>query len=321
MAWAGQGSGIEGNGTAAGGKSWKVRIPRHLGAVIRGSAGRWLAAFVFLGLFQAQAFALDEGVGRVLAVVKTTGTTAEVELQVENYALYHNSPVEVFTPAGKVAATLVIPGGVDMLRKGDKTRVALQLKSAFSLAGGLVTEPGKFAGYAALVKALGPGAAGPAAPATSAPAAPAPAAPAASAGAPSVTACPYSAAELKGALGLDLSDGKADMEIPFPGGKALGCRYQGKGANTPSLWLKHTVMNNPAAPENANYFKALAGKLQKVPGDPDGAAWQAHQGDNTQAALVYLRKGVIVEARVTVTPREPGFEATKAKLLRLRRVP
>jgi hypothetical protein len=282
---------------------------------------------VFLGLFQAQAFALDEGVGRVLAVVKTTGTTAEVELQVENYALYHNSPVEVFTPAGKVAATLVIPGGVDMLRKGDKTRVALQLKSAFSLAGGLVTEPGKFAGYAALVKALGPGAAGPAAPATSAPAAQAPAAPAASAakpasaGAPSVAACPYSATELKGALGLDLSDGKADTEIPFPGGKSLSCRYQGKGANTPSLWLKHTVMNNPAAPENANYFKALAGKLQKVPGDPDGAAWQAYQGDNTQAALVYLRKGVIVEARVTVTPREPSFEATKAKLLRLRRVP
>ena len=319
MAWAGQSGGIEGNGTG-----WKVRIPRHLGAGIRGSAGRWLAAFVFLGLFQAQAFALDEGVGRVLAVVKTTGTTAEVELQVENYALYHNSPVEVFTPAGKVAATLVIPGGVDMLRKGDKTRVALQLKSAFSLAGGLVTEPGKFAGYAALVKALGPGAAGPAAPATSAPAAQAPAAAAAkpvSAGAPSVATCPYSAAELKGALGLDLSDGKADMEIPFPGGKSLSCRYQGKGANTPSLWLKHTVMNNPAAPENANYFKALAGKLQKVPGDPDGAAWQAHQGDNTQAALVYLRKGVIIEARVTVTPREPSFEATKAKLLRLRRVP
>ena len=120
---------------------------------------------------------------------------------------------------------------------------------------------------------------------------------------------------------MDLKDGKVGMEIPFAGGKALDCRYQSKDAKTPSLRFKHTVMNNPAAPENVNYFKSLAGKMQKVAGDPDGAMWQANQGDNTNATLVYLRKGVIVEARVTETPRDSTFEATKAKLLKLRRVP
>jgi hypothetical protein len=276
---------------------------------------RYVTTFVFsclfVGLFLAQAFALDEGVGQVLAVTKTGGNAVEVELRVENYALFNNSSVEVFTPAGKAGATLVIPGGIDMLRKGDKTRVTLQMKSAFSPAGGLVTEPGKFASYAALAKALG----------GTATAATAPAAGTASVSATNVGACPYTAAELKGALGLDLKDVKVGMEIPFAGGKALDCRYQSKDGKAPSLWFKHTVMNNPAAPENVNYFKSLAGKMQKVAGDPDGAMWQANQGDNTNATLVYLRKGVIVEARVTVTPRDSTFEATKAKLLKLRRVP
>lgn len=301
MALEGQNSGV----------AWRQRVERFLRLARRGLGGRWAAAVLLVCLAQAQAFALDEGVGRVLAVAKSAGTTAQVELQVENYSLYHNSPVEVFTPAGKVAATLVLPGGVDMLRKGDKAQVTLQLKSAFALAGGLVTEPGKFADYAALVKALGAPAAAPL---------PAPKAPTAAAVA-GVAACPYRAAELRDALGLDLSDGKADAELPFPGGKTLGCRYQGKSPKTPSLWLKFTAMNNPAAPENVNYFKSLAGKLQKVPGDPDGAMWQTGQGDNSHAALVYLRKGVIVEARVLLAPQQGGFEAVKAKLLSLRRVP
>ena len=65
-----------------------------------------LLSCLFVAVFPVQAFALDEGVGQVLAVTKTGGSAVEVELQVANYALYNNSSVEVFTPAGRATATL-----------------------------------------------------------------------------------------------------------------------------------------------------------------------------------------------------------------------
>ena len=138
---------------------------------------------------------------------------------------------------------------------------------------------------------------------------------------PGTTPCPYTAAELKAALGLDLKDGKVGLELPFSGGKMLDCRYDGKNWQTPALWLKQTVMAKPDAPENANYFKSLAGAMEKIPGDADGAMFQGNQGDNTNATLVYMRKGVIVEARVRIKPTDPGFAAMKQKLAKLRRIP
>lgn len=257
-------------------------------------------------LWSCSAWALDEGVGRVLSVTRTSGTTVEVELEDVNASLFNNSDVEIFTPAGKVAAKLKLPPNIDMLMKGDKVKVTLELAGPFSPAGGLVAEKGKFANHAAISGALN---------ATPRPAAPPPSA------APrvAVASCPFTPAELKTALGLSFKAGSASPDLPFAGGALKSCRYEGADGKTPMFTVNLTVMNDPTQTQGS--MQALAGKTTPVPGDADGARWQTDQGDLTNPTLHYVRQGVVVELRINVGPKDPRFAALKDKLVRVRRVP
>ncbi len=134
-------------------------------------------------------------------------------------------------------------------------------------------------------------------------------------------ACPFTPAEIKQTLGLDVSAGAARPDMAFAGGKLLACRYNGADPSKPGLWLNQTVMDNAKDPANERSFKMMAGKLKPVPNDPDGAAWQDDQGDLTNATLHYLRNGSLVELRVTVSPRDKAFADIRAKLPKLRRLP
>jgi hypothetical protein len=136
-----------------------------------------------------------------------------------------------------------------------------------------------------------------------------------------VPACPYTASELKAALGLDLEAGRAAPALPFQGGTLLGCQYSNVKAGAPSLRVNQTVMDDASKADPATYAKSLAGRMEPIPGDPDRAAWQSDQGDLTNAALHYARKGVIVSARVSIGPKDPGFQAMKERLAKLRRIP
>ncbi len=138
--------------------------------------------------------------------------------------------------------------------------------------------------------------------------------------APRVAACPYTAAELGTALGFAVADGVPGREDSYPGGRMLRCRYAAKGAGAFLVSFNLLVMDD-ANSKDASYLKMMAGKMEPIPADPDGAMFQADQGDLTNATLHYLRRGVTVEARVWVGPGDPKFGAIREKLAKLRRVP
>jgi hypothetical protein len=133
--------------------------------------------------------------------------------------------------------------------------------------------------------------------------------------------CPFTAAEVKQTLGIDVKAGEAGKELPFTGGKMLSCRYNSADSFKPGLWLTQTVMDDAKNPANANSFKFLAGKLTPVPNDPDNAGWQDNQGDMTNATLHYLRNGALIELRVTVSPRDKAYADIRSKLPKMRRLP
>ncbi|TAG49995.1 MAG: hypothetical protein EAZ30_01655 [Betaproteobacteria bacterium] len=133
--------------------------------------------------------------------------------------------------------------------------------------------------------------------------------------------CPFTVAEVKQGLGIDVSAATPGKEMAFTGGKLVSCRYTNSDVTKPALWLNQTVMDDPKNPYNATSFKMMAGKLTPVPGDADGAAWQDNQGDLTNATLHYLRNGAIIELRVTVSPRDKAYADIRAKLPKLRRLP
>lgn len=132
--------------------------------------------------------------------------------------------------------------------------------------------------------------------------------------------CPYTAAEVRLALNLEVAEGLPAAPVAFPGGKRLSCRYNALRGATASLWLTQDAYDNPRDPSIAMMARMRAGTFQPVADDADGAEFQ-EQGDLTNATLHYLRKGVQVEARVTIGPRDAGFAAMKGKLLKLRRIP
>ncbi len=138
--------------------------------------------------------------------------------------------------------------------------------------------------------------------------------------APRVAACPYTAAELGAALGFAVADGTPGREDAYPGGRMLHCRYEAKGSGTFLVTFNLLVMDD-ANSKDASYLKMMAGKMEPIPADPDGAMFQADQGDLTNATLHYLRRGVTVEARVWAGPKDPKFGVIRDKLAKLRRVP
>ena len=138
--------------------------------------------------------------------------------------------------------------------------------------------------------------------------------------APRVAACPYTAAEVGTALGFAVANGAPGREDSYPGGRMLRCRYEAKGAGSFLVSFNLLVMDD-ANSKDASYLKMMAGTMEPISGDPDGAMFQADQGDLTNATLHYLRRGVTVEARVWVGPRDPKFGAIRDKLAKLRRVP
>ena len=60
--------------------------------------------------------------------------------------------------------------------------------------------------------------------------------------------CPYTAAEVRLALNLEVAEGLPAAPVAFPGGKRLSCRYNALRGATPSLWLTQDAydkaMNN-----------------------------------------------------------------------------
>jgi len=255
----------------------------------------------------SSAWALDAAVGRVLHVDRTAGSTVEVELETVNGSFFSNDDLELFTPAGKVGAKLKLPPTIDMLMKGDKVKVTLELARPFSADGGLLAPKGTFDNHAALARTLGSGP-----PPSPSPSSPAP---------PRITvpSCPFTPAELKGALGLAYSDGSASPDVPFVGGVMKSCQYRGADLKTPGLTVTLTVMNDPT--QTTGWRSRLAGKTTPVPGDADGALWQVDQGDLTNPTLHYVRNGVIAQLRLGVGPKDPRFTAWQQKLARVRRVP
>jgi len=76
-------------------------------------------------------------------------------------------------------------------------------------------------------------------------------------------------------------------------------------------------MKNPSQTQGWN--AALAGKIEKIPGDSDGAIRQTDQGDNTSPNLHYAREGDIVELRIMgIGKQHARFGDLQSKLSGLR---
>jgi len=134
--------------------------------------------------------------------------------------------------------------------------------------------------------------------------------------------CPFKPAELQAIFGVSFAEGQPGMELKAGSMTMRDCRYVSKGY---SLRVGSTLHANPAGAKDA--VRALAGKLQPIPNDPDGASYQVDQGDATSPTLHYARDGVAVELRILgVYYADPKSKATELramqqKLARVRRVP
>ncbi|MDP3701766.1 MAG: hypothetical protein Q8R72_12755 [Hylemonella sp.] len=134
--------------------------------------------------------------------------------------------------------------------------------------------------------------------------------------------CPFKPAELESIFGVAFAEGRPGMEFKSGGMTMRDCRYSSKGY---SLRVGTTV--HPAATGAKDAVRALAGRLQPIPNDPDGAAFQVDQGDATSPTLHYARNTLAVELRIMGTyysdPRNKAGElrAMQQKLARVRRVP
>jgi hypothetical protein len=174
---------------------------------------------------------------------------------------------------------------------------------------------GKFANLAAAQKAIGGGAA-----VTASAETPAPAKAAANPFKESAAACPYTAAELSAALGVPFLEGRG-TEYSFATGKSLSCQY------TPARGFVHVAVNRQVMTagdpkvNRASLERMLAGKVEPVAGDPDGAKWQVGQGDLTNVTLHYFRGNTGTEIRVSgVNMKDAAaVAAMRAKVLKLRR--
>jgi hypothetical protein len=137
---------------------------------------------------------------------------------------------------------------------------------------------------------------------------------------PTSVACPFAAPEIRQSLGIEVKQINELPRMPYPGGRKLSCRYEAVGA-APTIWVNQIAMDERGSPAIVEAFQQRASQRAAIPGDPDGAGYPTDQGEHTHATVQYLRQGTLVEVRVMMGPKDPAFEAMKAKLAALRRVP
>lgn len=138
----------------------------------------------------------------------------------------------------------------------------------------------------------------------------------------SFNACPFKAAELQTAFGVSFAEGKANLPLNAGSLTMHSCRYESKNY---TVRVESQVYQNPADAKKATTIGA--GKMVPIPNDPDGAAYQEGQGDNTDPAVHYSRGNVAMHLRIMgiyykdsrSKPKE--LLVMREKLAKLRRVP
>lgn len=269
--------------------------------------------------FSVEAFAGDAPLALVVAVGpgKAPGSY-DVTLKVEKGAFFNDTDIEVLSGAGKAAAKLKLPSGIDMLMKGDQVKGNTVTVSKSPAVGDYISEPNGYANHAAAQADAGGAASAPVqagAPASK---------PAVPANLTKSTPCPYTAQELSAALGMKLV-GPKGSEMPFSGGLSYSCSLgEEKGFGT--VFINQTIMpHDVLVASEKESSKFLAGKATYIPNDPDLAKWQTAQGDLSGVVLHYIRKGIMAEIRVMpghdVMKDKARVEDLRNRVLKLRRLP
>jgi hypothetical protein len=262
-----------------------------------GQVSSWAAAQAAVAAFPPKTLA------RVLSV---EGSTVTLECVVGT--LTNGMTLELLTAEGVAPVTVTLPSGLDLVLTGDKPKGVTVSGGKVSV-GALIADRARFA---SLAEASAAG--GPSKPAT------VPETSAAPAFKPNPAACVFTPAELKAALGFEVGAGTG-TERPFSGGSSLSCTYlEPKGSR--SVVVNRTVMTTgPAAVNAAASKKLLAGKLEPIPGDADGAGWQVGQGDLTDVTLHYWRDNTGTEVRVGGVDQKnaAAVAAMRKSVLKLRR--
>ena len=139
---------------------------------------------------------------------------------------------------------------------------------------------------------------------------------------PAATACVLKAAEISAVMGVKFSEGVPGLETKSGATVSRSCRYTAKDY---ALNVKAITYGSAA---DAKYdTKPLAGSLEAVAGDADGAVHQVGQGDATSPNVRYARGTTFVELRVLGTyykdlkTKPADLAAVQAKLLKLKRFP
>lgn len=239
----------------------------------KGQVASWAAAQAAVAAFPPSALV------RVLSV---EGGSVTIECLAG--ALSNGMLLDALSASGATPVTVTLPAGLDLVLKGDRVKGVI-------VAGGRV-EPGALIGDRARFSS-----ARDAAPFVGASPAPAAAAPAPPAVKENPAACVFTPAELQAALGFRVSAGKG-TEMPFAGGTSRSCAWaEEKGPR--SVTVNQIVMTTGAPATNAeSQRKMLAGRLELIPNDADGAGWQVAQGDLTDVTLHYWRANTGTEVRV-----------------------
>ena len=248
--------------------------------------------------------ALAQNPPRTLArIVAVAGGKATLEVVVGSVVA---DTFDLLTPTGVTKVQLRLPPGIDLMMKGD--RLAVTIEGGTPVVGAVVVDRGRFANLAAASAPLPGGAPV------------APPAPASSGLRPSTAGCVFSPAEVQAALGFAVEAGTG-TELGFNGGQSLTCTWRGP-TGTHSLLVNQTIMTSGTAATNtAAHKRNLAGRLELIAGDVDGAGWQVDQGDVTDVTLHYWRGNTATEVRVTGVNQKNAADvaAMRKKVLKLRR--
>lgn len=246
--------------------------------------------------------------GTVARVVSVEGAT--VTLEVLSGSVVTGDALELFNETGKVNATVTAPRGIDLMLAGD--RVPGVTLSVPAPAGSLLGERGLFSSLAAISARVPSGARA---------AAPPPPSPAPPELRPSPRACAYSDAELTRALGFRVNAGTGTELAAGADATSFSCTWK-EASGVRSVILNRTVVTS-ADPRHAlgSTPRVLAGRLEPIAGDADGAAWQVEQGDLTGVTLHYVRGNAATELRVMgVDVKKPAVvRALRARVLALPR--
>ncbi|MBL8920075.1 MAG: hypothetical protein JNJ54_14515 [Myxococcaceae bacterium] len=287
------GSGWIERGRSASGLSCRGGTPTPRAVLTKpGQVTSWVAAQAAVAAFPPKTLA---------RVVSVEGATVTLEAVVGS--LTNGMALDLVTAEGASPVTVTLPSNLDLVLKGDRVK-------GVTIAGGRVTAGAIVADRARFTTlAEASGVAGPPAPPPSA---------AAPGLVPNPAACVFAPAELKAALGFEVGAGEG-TEATFSTGTRLSCLYKG---STGGVWVNRTVMSTGAPATNAESSrKLLAGRLEPIAGDADGAAWQVGQGDNTDVTLHYWRGNTGTEVRVSGVDQKnrAAVSAMRRNVLKLRR--